>query len=140
MSKSDMILYPKTIIPKPILNEIIYPVIDEEIKLCKSNCLILIAPSGYGKTTILAQYARNTNRKVVWLTFRDDDREKLNLIKSIQQACKIHIDIEIKIKEMSSLEDFLHQLIDEIVYLDLEVDFILDHVEKISQVHGKFLS
>lgn len=139
MLTSGMTLNLKTVIPKPILHEIVYPKMLDQLSLVENNCIALIAPSGYGKTTLLAQYARNTNRKVVWLTFRESDIEQDNFVLSIQQAFKKYTQISLQRKSGHSLEDFLNQLIGEIAKLNMEIDLVLDHVEQVSHIHGKFL-
>jgi LuxR family transcriptional regulator, maltose regulon positive regulatory protein len=45
--------------------------------------LALIAPSGYGKTTLLAQFARTGVRKAVWLELSEDHADPLVLAHSI---------------------------------------------------------
>lgn len=139
MSPSS-VMNPKTIIPKPIPYEVVRQKMLEQISVFKADCMVLIAPSGYGKTTLLAQYARNTKRKVVWLTLRGSDIEQDNLIISIQQAFHTHTGIKVNTAEQQSLEDFLYHLISEIASYEKELDLIIDHVEIISNLHGEFLS
>lgn len=139
MSPSSVTLYPKTIIPKPIVCEIIRQHMLKQLDTLKTGCIALVAPSGYGKTTLLAQYARKTKRQVVWLTLRESDIEQDNLMLSIQQAFQVHTQVQPSIRDQQSTEEFLHTLIGQLSELD-EVDLILDHVEVISHIHGDFLA
>ncbi|MBZ9713835.1 BTAD domain-containing putative transcriptional regulator [Deinococcus multiflagellatus] len=48
--------------------------------------LALVAPSGYGKTTLLAQHARRAARPLAWLTLREADAEPLALGEALAAA------------------------------------------------------
>jgi LuxR family maltose regulon positive regulatory protein len=50
---------------------------------------VLVAPAGYGKTTLLGQFARETSRPVVWLTLSPDEGEVLMLERSIAEALSL---------------------------------------------------
>jgi LuxR family transcriptional regulator, maltose regulon positive regulatory protein len=52
------------------------------------NCRVkvIVAPSGYGKTTLVAQFLRETRAQVVWLEAVPDDAEVLHFAKSLQLA------------------------------------------------------
>lgn len=139
MSPSSVTLYPKMVIPKPIACEIIRQDMLEQLGALKMGCIALVAPSGYGKTTLLAQYARKTKRQVVWLTLRESDIEQDNLMLSIQQAFQMHTQVRPNIRDQQSTEEFLHTLIAQLCEIE-EVDLILDHVEVISHIHGDFLA
>jgi LuxR family transcriptional regulator, maltose regulon positive regulatory protein len=51
--------------------------------------LALIAPSGYGKTTLLAQFARTGVRKAVWLELSEDHADPLVLAHSLVGVLRI---------------------------------------------------
>ncbi len=60
-------------IPKALTNEITRPRLLALLEQAKDLKLIaLIAPTGYGKTTLLAQYARGLSRRVLWLDLLED--------------------------------------------------------------------
>ncbi|WP_019011948.1 tetratricopeptide repeat protein [Deinococcus aquatilis] len=46
----------------------------------------LVAPSGYGKTTALAQFARTTPYPVAWLSLREDDADPAVFVQSLCAA------------------------------------------------------
>jgi LuxR family transcriptional regulator, maltose regulon positive regulatory protein len=52
------------------------------------NCRVkvIVAPSGYGKTTFVSQYLRNTSAHTVWLEAVSDDAEVLHFAQSLQLA------------------------------------------------------
>jgi len=51
----------------------------------------LLAPSGYGKTTLLAQYARSSRRPCVWLSLQSTDVSALGLAKHLTQALSLNV-------------------------------------------------
>ena len=44
------------------------------------------APAGYGKTVLLADYARQTDRACIWLRIEESDRDPAELLRSLSQA------------------------------------------------------
>jgi LuxR family transcriptional regulator, maltose regulon positive regulatory protein len=66
--------FPRTrAIPKELTTEIARPRLLVLLEQAKDLKLIaLIAPTGYGKTTLLAQYARGLSRRVLWLDLLED--------------------------------------------------------------------
>ena len=51
-----------------------------------SPVVTLIAPPGYGKTTVLAQWAAHERRPVAWLTLDDLDNDPVVLVRSLGAA------------------------------------------------------
>ena len=45
--------------------------------------VLLVAPAGYGKTTLLSQWAQQDRRPFAWVTLDEDDNEPLKLLASI---------------------------------------------------------
>jgi LuxR family transcriptional regulator, maltose regulon positive regulatory protein len=72
-------------IPRPVSAEIsrlhLLPLMETETPV-----VVLVAPSGYGKTTLLAQYARSAPRTTLWLELGEDDREPRWLANQLTQA------------------------------------------------------
>jgi LuxR family transcriptional regulator, maltose regulon positive regulatory protein len=66
--------FPRTrAVPKVLTTEIVRPRLLALLEQAKDLKLIaLIAPTGYGKTTLLAQYARRLSRRVIWLDLLED--------------------------------------------------------------------
>ena len=51
-----------------------------------SHVLMVTAPAGYGKTTLLAQWAGNDPRRVAWLRLEPDDDEPVRLTRNLAFA------------------------------------------------------
>lgn len=63
------------LIPKPVLAEMGRPKLLEFLENASDYTLIaLLAPSGFGKTTLLAQHARTSSRPLAWLTLDEEHR------------------------------------------------------------------
>ena len=77
----------RSAIPKALPAEIQRPRLlarfeaSDEVKL-----IALIAPSGFGKTTLLAQHARSVRDPVAWVALGEDDADPLLLSRSIALA------------------------------------------------------
>lgn len=46
----------------------------------------LCAPAGYGKSTLLADYVRQSSRQCVWLRLEDTDRDPVQLLSALSEA------------------------------------------------------
>ncbi len=51
-----------------------------------AKVVLLVAPSGYGKTTALAQWARRQKTPVVWLRLNEEDKDPKTLLADLAQA------------------------------------------------------
>ncbi|SMB81846.1 AAA family ATPase [Deinococcus hopiensis] len=71
-------------VPRALRAELSRPHLLERLTLEDDARLIaLLAPSGYGKTTLLGQYARATQQKVAWLTLTPDMADPLALAEAL---------------------------------------------------------
>jgi len=62
-----------TAIPRPLRSEVRRTSVLEHLAELRDYSLVaLLAPSGYGKTTVLAQYARETDRPVAWIRLDEE--------------------------------------------------------------------
>ena len=66
-------------IPRPVRHELARPELLGQLEEHQGNLIALIAPAGYGKTTLLAQHARRYEGRVVWLSLGEDDADPLSL-------------------------------------------------------------
>ncbi len=56
-------------------------------ELLERSCLTVVsAPAGYGKTTLLADFARSTHRPCIWLRLDGTDRDETHLLASLTAA------------------------------------------------------
>jgi LuxR family transcriptional regulator, maltose regulon positive regulatory protein len=71
------------------------PHLIEQLRTSEASPLVLVvAPPGYGKTTLLAQWARDEARSVVWLTLDDGDNDPSRLLVNIVVALDQAVPIE----------------------------------------------
>jgi LuxR family transcriptional regulator, maltose regulon positive regulatory protein len=73
-----------SVIPKPLRFELIRPRL--LMRLEGAKLVALIAGSGFGKTTLLAQFARNLSAQAVWLELREDDSDTTSLARDLRSA------------------------------------------------------
>lgn len=80
---------PKYVVPHPQDNEVVRThMLDRLFAAHEKRLILTIAPAGYGKSTLLAQFARTTNRSVAWINLSAEDSESLVLSRSVAQAVR----------------------------------------------------
>lgn len=80
---------PKYVVPHPQDNEVVRThLLDRLFAAHEKRVILTIAPAGYGKSTLLAQFARTTNRSVAWINLSAEDSESLVLSRSVAQAVR----------------------------------------------------
>ncbi|MBX8463554.1 BTAD domain-containing putative transcriptional regulator [Deinococcus sp. RIT780] len=62
-------------IPRPVRHELHRTGLIARLRDSDVPLIILCAPGGYGKTTLLAQFARSMPGQVVWLSVREEDAD-----------------------------------------------------------------
>lgn len=77
---------PKYRVPQPHRLDIERPRLLERLHATTGKVIALIAPSGYGKTTLAAQLARACQHSVAWLSLSPDEAEPVTLIRSLAAA------------------------------------------------------
>lgn len=74
-------------IPRAFPGELKREVLLQKIKTAQDHKMIaLLAPSGYGKTTVLAQFVRSSRRGTVWLTLGEAHQEHMVFMQALYQA------------------------------------------------------
>jgi LuxR family maltose regulon positive regulatory protein len=92
MSLKPPLLSTKTAIPAVRGHTLNRPRLTSSLVEAETPLLLVVAPAGWGKTTLLAQFARDTSRNhpVAWLTLDATDNESHRfwtyLITSLQAA------------------------------------------------------
>jgi LuxR family transcriptional regulator, maltose regulon positive regulatory protein len=72
-------------IPKPIRHELGRPALLQRLtNIPDIPLVLLLAPSGYGKTTLLAQLARHLPTPVAWLSLREDCADPVTLTRAMK--------------------------------------------------------
>ncbi len=78
------------VIPKKLRFELERPRLLSQLEAAGDVQLVaLIAPSGYGKTTLLAQFARTDVRRAVWLELSEDHADPVALAHSLAGALRV---------------------------------------------------
>jgi LuxR family transcriptional regulator, maltose regulon positive regulatory protein len=90
-------LDPKFTIPKAVPHEIQRHDLLEQLTQTQSLKLVVLeASGGYGKTTLLAQWARRNTKSTVWLTLSGSDNDPRYLSESLAKAIQINLpDLEL---------------------------------------------
>lgn len=77
-------------IPRPLRHELRRTHLLEQLELSEATLILLIAPSGFGKTTFLGQCARQGDRRAAWLSFTPDDHDpavfNTRLLRALREA------------------------------------------------------
>jgi LuxR family transcriptional regulator, maltose regulon positive regulatory protein len=80
----------RSVIPRKLRFELERPRLLAQLEAASDLQLIaLIAPSGYGKTTLLAQFARTDVRRAVWLELSEDHADPVALAHSLVGALRV---------------------------------------------------
>ena len=66
-----------------------------KLQTSQAKIIALNAPSGYGKTTLAAQYARAGDKPTVWLTLTPDDLEAYSFAKSVATLIRQNIGLNL---------------------------------------------
>lgn len=73
-------------VPRPVSHELSRPGLLRDLDTDERRLIVLVAPAGYGKTTLLAQHARRREGRVVWVSVREDDRDPRVLAGTLTRA------------------------------------------------------
>jgi LuxR family transcriptional regulator, maltose regulon positive regulatory protein len=80
----------RSVIPRKLRFELERPRLLAQLEAASDLQLVaLIAPSGYGKTTLLAQFARIDVRKAVWLELSEDHADPVVLAHALAGALRV---------------------------------------------------
>ena len=104
----------------------------DEVEIDRAGITLVVAPDGYGKTSLVAEYVTTLDHPVIWLSFNDKDDYRsfnLNLIQSIRNVLpefgKRHSN-----SQKLSVEDFLTQIFSELGSLNEHFIFVFDDGRK----------
>ena len=73
-------------IPRSVPNEITRATLLRALQSSECPLIALVAPAGYGKTTLLAHHARQEPQRAVWLSLREDDADPAVLCAHLRGA------------------------------------------------------
>jgi LuxR family transcriptional regulator, maltose regulon positive regulatory protein len=121
-----------SVIPKPLRFELARDRLLARLEGAK--LIALVAPSGFGKTTLLAQHARTLGARAVWLELREDDADTVtlahDLLASLERTRK-----DLKVPEQHDAEALARVLDDAPQNLTL----ILDRLDRVGPDAGRWL-
>jgi LuxR family maltose regulon positive regulatory protein len=85
MAMFDALLASKVTIPEPTQAFVARPRLTGALEdsLVRHRLTVVSAPAGYGKTTLLAAWARTTTTPVGWLSLDEDDNDPLRFLRGL---------------------------------------------------------
>ena len=120
-------------IPRPVRFEVTRPALLTRLaESLDAQVIVLAAPSGYGKSTLLAQYARSTPRPAVWCRLTEMHAGPLEVTRLIARGLQPHVEVHADLLHPDPrtpdhvLLDGLAQALAE---ADGNIDLIVDPVE-----------
>jgi LuxR family transcriptional regulator, maltose regulon positive regulatory protein len=101
--------------------------------LQEGNCrtlTLLVAPAGYGKTTLVASWVQTCNKAVAWLSLQPQERQRdlffTHLIKALQDI-DVHIgQSSLAMMRMGSFEAALFALVNDLAEIEHDFSLVLD--------------
>jgi LuxR family transcriptional regulator, maltose regulon positive regulatory protein len=132
----------ETTIPKALRSELERTNLLERLHSSEASLICLIAPSGFGKTTLLAQHARSSGERTVWLSLTEDDCDAAALALAMRDAIQtVMPKLELKTldsagPETDSLAVGLARALDQ---ARENLTLILDGADVLSPEAGKWL-
>ena len=134
------------VIPKRLRFELERPRLLSQLERASDIQLVaLIAPSGYGKTTLLAQHARDLGRKAVWLELNEDHADPVVLARSLAevlQATQPKLSLEHwqkTLNEHGSADLLARALGRDLNHAEHNISFFLDSIHLIGIDAGSWL-
>ena len=110
------------------------------------SLLLIVASAGYGKSTLLAQYARCVNRSVAWVNLTSDDSEALVLGRSVAKA----VTAALPGSRLASWEravvldahpgQLANALASDLNLLEQDLLIVLEELEHLSEESGRWLT
>ena len=139
---------PKYTVPKAHPYEIPRSRLLERLKAgIDKRLLILVAPAGYGKSTLLAQYAHQAKPRVIaWVNLSNEESEALVLGRSVAQAVGAATEVALTRWERAASLDASSDLLATSLAADLNLNLpdrdltiVLEAVEHLSEESGRWL-
>jgi LuxR family transcriptional regulator, maltose regulon positive regulatory protein len=132
-------------IPRPLPHEIPRARLLELLAGTESKVVALLAPSGYGKTTLLAQHARGLTQPVAWVTLTEDAAIPTMLAATVAKAVleavpKINLSGWETSLTVGDLPDRLARVLaEDLNAAEIGVHLVLDRGERLSSDSGRWL-
>ena len=103
--------------------------------------IMVVAPTGYGKTTLLAQWAAKDRRPFAWLTLDEDDNDPTVLLTSIADALDRVGPVDPKVFDflasvrVAMIPAAVHRLIEALDSMSRPTVLALDNVSALHNLH-----
>ncbi|MFC4456590.1 BTAD domain-containing putative transcriptional regulator [Deinococcus sonorensis] len=133
-------------VPKAVRHELIRLELLGRLADHEGQLTVLIAPGGYGKTTLLAQHARRFEGRAVWLTLGPDDADPLVLSQHLVGALrKVMPTLRLEAWEQlshvgGSAEGLATALAHDLTRSTTNFEFILDGSDSLMSAAGRWLA
>ncbi len=138
---------PKYAVPQSHTPEIQRTHLLERLYAAQDKRLVLaVAPAGYGKSTLLAQFARMTNRAVAWVNLSAEDSEALVLGRSVAEAVRAVVPKaalthwERTASRDASNEQLATALAADLNLLSEDLIIVLETLEHLSEESGRWVT
>ena len=137
---------PKYAVPQAHSHEVNRVDLLERLEANEKSLVLVVAPAGYGKSTLIAQFARATSRAAAWVNLSSEESEALLLGRSIAQA--VHIALpnvtlshwERAVSLDASTEQLAVGLAADLNLLSDDLILVLETLEHLSEESGRWLT
>jgi len=105
--------------------------------------IFIVAPSGYGKTTLAAQWADRNSKNSIWYSASKSDSPKASLFHFIESFRNLYADFapwaESLINQEMNIDEVVTRMSNEIASLATPINFITDSAENLSADHREMM-
>ena len=131
-------------VPKPAQYEFDRKRLLDQIEASEPSLVLVIAPAGYGKSILLAQYARK-QRLAAWVTLSQEATDVHDLALSLVRSAQLKYDLEARrfyasLREGKGANRLAASLSEDINASGKQLTFMIDGLEKLSNDASNWLS
>ena len=131
-------------VPRPIPAELTRMALLKRLGAGEARLIVLAAPTGYGKTTLLAQYARVAAQPCAWIALSADESEPKNLLLATALALNV-VGIDAPRSVAAAAHGATGEALARALAADLTqhagaLDLIFDGFERIGAVSSRWLT
>ena len=115
----------------------------EQLETAIPFAIFVVAPSGYGKTSLVSQWASKYPKNTIWYTVAKSDTPRDSLYHFIESFRRIFPDFapwaESTIKDELNTADVVTRMANDIYSLGTQINFITDSAENLSNDHREMM-
>ena len=131
-------------VPRPIPAELTRVALLERLGVIEVSLIVLAAPTGYGKTTLLAQYVRRSAHPCAWVSLSADESDPKNLLLATTLALNaLGVDAPrsvVAAAQSATGEALARALVADLAQYAQPLDLIFDGFERIGAVSSRWLT